>query len=117
MFLANENFPYPSIELLRANGFIVYSIHEEYPGISDLEVLDLALKKSLIILTFDKDYGEIIFQKLAKSYPAVVFFRSKGHNPEMAANMLLSLISVHSFDFQNAFTVIENDSVRKREYM
>jgi Domain of unknown function (DUF5615) len=55
MFLANENFPKPSILLLRDSGFIIKSIQEEFAGISDEEVIALALKDDLIILTFDKD--------------------------------------------------------------
>lgn len=60
MFLANENFPRPSIKLLRGKGIFVKSIQEEFPGVPDKEVMDLANELNLIILTFDSDYGEII---------------------------------------------------------
>lgn len=56
MYLANENFPRPSIQLLRNNGLIVESIQENSPGISDEEVMIKAVKNNLIILTFDSDY-------------------------------------------------------------
>ncbi|MFN4285668.1 MAG: DUF5615 family PIN-like protein [Lacibacter sp.] len=39
MFLANENFPRPSILLLRENGIVVESIQEQLPGISDEDVI------------------------------------------------------------------------------
>lgn len=42
MFLANENFPFPSIALLREQGYMVESIGETYHGISDEEVLQIA---------------------------------------------------------------------------
>lgn len=42
MFLANENFPKPSIKLLRDNGFEVKSIQEEFPGISGEAVMKIA---------------------------------------------------------------------------
>ena len=61
-FLANENFPFPSLEILRENGVEVKSIAEECPGISDTEVMRIAQKKNLAILTFDKDYGELIYK-------------------------------------------------------
>jgi hypothetical protein len=35
VFLANENFPMPSVKLLRQNGFEVISIQEDLGGISD----------------------------------------------------------------------------------
>jgi predicted nuclease of predicted toxin-antitoxin system len=62
MFLANENFPRPSTIILRENGFIIKSVQEDYSGISDLEVMKIALELNLIILTFDSDYGELIFK-------------------------------------------------------
>lgn len=51
MFLANENFPRPGTIILRENGFAVKSIQEDSPGISDQEVIKIALGLNLIILT------------------------------------------------------------------
>ncbi len=115
-FLANENFPYPSITLLREKGFNVTSVLEEYSGISDTEVIDLAIKKDLIILTFDKDYGEIIFKHGKLNPPAVVFFRFKGETPEDAGKGLLTIIENESFQLQKKFTVFERENIRQRNY-
>ncbi len=57
MFLANENFPRPSILLLRESEIIVESIQEELAGIADEQFLQIAKDHNYIILTFDKDYG------------------------------------------------------------
>ena len=54
-FLANENFPKPSIQLLVNKGYKVLSVSEMLSGISDLEVISFASKRNQIILTFDKD--------------------------------------------------------------
>jgi predicted nuclease of predicted toxin-antitoxin system len=86
MFLANENFPRPSTQLLRANGFSVKSIQEECSGISDEAVIEMAVASNLIILTFDSDYGELIFKYAKTNPPSVVFFREKGQHPEFAAS-------------------------------
>jgi hypothetical protein len=51
MFLANENFPRPSTLILREHGFAIKSIQEDHAGISDLEVIKMALALNLIILT------------------------------------------------------------------
>ncbi len=42
-FLANENFPFPSMKILRKLGFEVKSISEDNFGISDEEVLRIAV--------------------------------------------------------------------------
>jgi len=80
-FLANENFPLPSIRLLRDNGHFVKSISSDAPGIRDTEVIEIALNEKLIILTFDKDYGEIIFRYGASLPPSVIIFRFRGSGP------------------------------------
>ena len=43
MFLANEKLPKPSTLILRKKGFIVKSIQEDFPGITDLDVMKIAL--------------------------------------------------------------------------
>ena len=74
MFLANENFPRPSILLLREQGHTILSIQELYPGWSDREVLQKASSENLVILTFDRDYGELIFRyALQKSSCSSIF--------------------------------------------
>ena len=115
-FLANENFPAPSIKILRAAGLDVVSISEMSPGISDLEVVRKAKVDNSIILTFDKDYGEIIFKHESKSPPPVIFFRYKGDHPEYVAQSLLSLLKTKGISVENIFTVIEQGSIRQRKY-
>jgi predicted nuclease of predicted toxin-antitoxin system len=114
-FLANENFPFPSIEVIRNLGYEVISIAEKYSGISDLEVIKLATEQRLIILTFDKDYGEIIFKLKQIEPPAVVFYRFKGITPPQAGLMLKELIS-SSIQLNGMFTVIEEENIRQRKY-
>ena len=116
IFLANENFPFPSIAILRNAGYKVISVTEHHPGISDEKVMELASKEKLIILTFDKDYGELIFLHSSHNPPAVVFFRHKGKNPAFAGTQLIRLIKEQKIELKKNFTVIEQDSVRQRKY-
>lgn len=81
VFLANENFPMPSIKLLRQHEYKIVSIQERYSGISDEEVLKKAVENDWLILTFDSDYGALIFQYQLISPPAVIYFRNKGDFP------------------------------------
>ena len=59
--LANENFPLDAVTSLRADGHDVWWVRTEAPGISDVEVLDLARRDDRLIITFDKDFGELAF--------------------------------------------------------
>lgn len=113
-FLANENFPYPSIKFLREKGFEVISISEDNSGLSDEEVLEKAVSESLVISTFDRDYGELIFRYKKESPPAVVYFRNKGLNPQEAGNKLLEQIS-GEIVLEKHFTVIEDTGIKQRK--
>jgi predicted nuclease of predicted toxin-antitoxin system len=114
-FLANENIPLPSVKILRGKGFEVYSIIEEKPGIKDSEVLEIAIKNNLIILTLDRDYGEIIFRFAASNPPSVIYFRDKSNNPLFVGNMLLQLLE-QGVSLENQFTVVDKDNIRQRKY-
>ncbi|PSR55810.1 hypothetical protein AHMF7605_21070 [Adhaeribacter arboris] len=115
-FLANENFPMPSIRELRATGLLVKSITEDSPGITDKQVIEIAQGESLIILTFDKNYGELIFKYNLSSPPAVVFFRYKGTTPDFAGKLLQQLVQENTIKLQNTFTVIEENNIRQGQY-
>ena len=114
-FLANENYPYPSILLLRKNGLEVISISENWSGISDEEVLSKAVDENLIILTFDRDYGELLFKYKRESPPAVIYYRIKGKTPQDAAIILFDLLDNQSIMIDNYFTVIEENAIRQRK--
>ncbi len=60
--LANEIFPLASVKYLIGKGFDVVAIGIDFAGYEDTEVMDLAQKEQRIILTFDRDYGELIFK-------------------------------------------------------
>jgi predicted nuclease of predicted toxin-antitoxin system len=116
MFLANENFPLPGIHLLRKHGYEVVSIQEENPSITDMQVIEIAIASNLIILTFDKDYGELIFRYSKENPPAVIFFREKGNTPLAAAQLLIKLLEEGHIVFNNTFSVIEGNNIRQRIY-
>ena len=116
MFLANENFPKPNIMLLRDNGFVVKSIQEEFQGIADEVVIKIAAETNLVILTFDSDYGELIFKHAQNNPPAVVYFRDKGADPLFAGRLLINLLSNAAITLTNSFTVAEEKNIRQRFY-
>lgn len=59
--LLNENFPAPSTSLLRQFGFDVLSVAEEFAGMKDADVLSIAVREGRWLITFDRDYGGLLF--------------------------------------------------------
>ena len=53
--LANENFPLASVKYLRNKSFDITSIGTDNPGISDDQVMDIAIKEERTMLSYDSD--------------------------------------------------------------
>jgi predicted nuclease of predicted toxin-antitoxin system len=113
-FLANENFPYPSLRILRESGYDVGSVFEEIRGAKDFEVLSLAQKDDRIILTFDRDYGELIYHYGLFAY-GVVYFRFDPEYPEEPAEQLIKILDLGEIELFDKFTVLERDRIRQRK--
>ena len=90
-FLANENFPCKSVIYLRSAGYDVAYGSEDAPGAEDSQVLARAVHEERIILTFDRDYGELIYRMRMQSPIGVVYFRYFPTTPEEPAQELLGL--------------------------
>jgi predicted nuclease of predicted toxin-antitoxin system len=58
-FLANENFPGAAVKALEALGHNVVWVRVAAPGATDPDVLAWAAREERILLTFDKDFGEL----------------------------------------------------------
>jgi predicted nuclease of predicted toxin-antitoxin system len=72
---ANENIPEDCIIRLRQNGHDVLWIRETSPGSSDVSVIGRALQDDRLLITFDKDFGELVFQRGAKASRGVILLR------------------------------------------
>ena len=115
-FLANENFPLSSIEILQFNSLNIKSIAAESSGITDKEVMEIASREDRIILTFDRDYGELIFKYGYKPSAGVILFRWDQFSPTEPGQFLVELLRNSSSDFRKCLTVISRNSIRQRKY-
>jgi len=113
-FLANENFPFDAVEALLQKGHDVVWIRTDAPGISDPEVLHLAQVEERILLTFDKDFGELAFRSRLSANVGVVLFRLKASSSQAIAEKVIKAISARD-DWSGHFSVVEEDKIRMRK--
>lgn len=76
--LANENTPRLLVAELRARGHDVRWVLEEARGIADPVVLRQAVTEQRILLTGDKDFGDLVFREGRAASCGIVLLRVHG---------------------------------------
>ena len=110
-FLADENFPITAFNSLRASGYDIKHVAYEMHSVADTDVMDFAIKEDRISLTFDGDYGTLIF-KFGYRPPGVIYFRLENITPDEPARIVINLIK--EYPVEHMHTVVENDKIRQR---
>lgn len=114
MWLADENIPSHAIAFLRRCGEDVLAIAETSPGATDQRVLALACDQDRILLSFDRDHGDLIFNRGAVPPRAIVYLRLYPPQPEALEGILSGLISLGKDALDGQFTVISPGGMRQR---
>ncbi|TGN20646.1 DUF5615 family PIN-like protein [Leptospira idonii] len=112
--LADENVDFRLVKLLRNSGQKVFSILEQYKGIPDIEVINLAKKLNAIILTLDKDFGEWVFSH--KEYSnGIIFLRYNPIDYKDIFNSLNTLLKKNPEGLYGKFVVLSKNKIRIRD--
>ena len=112
-FLADESVDQKVVDQLRMDGHEVWYVAEMEPGIPDDLVLGWANQEMAILVTADKDFGELVFRQKRIS-KGVILTRLAGLSPDQKAELVSTAISQHLTELENAFAVIVPGSIRIR---
>lgn len=112
-FLADENFPLASVRKLRTVGHDVVAVIEDSPGAKDHHVLDQAHVESRIILTFDRDYGELVYRYKLPVPAGVLYLRFDPRTPDEPAEYILRILTTN-ITLAGKFTVARRNTIRQR---
>jgi predicted nuclease of predicted toxin-antitoxin system len=110
-FLADECIEASIVNALRANGILVKHICEIELGLSDNSVLEKANNEGAILLTSDKDFGELVYRQGRVTH-GVILLRLHGLKSETKVRIILKALSKHSEEMLGRFTVVTSSSVR-----
>ncbi|MBM3589441.1 MAG: hypothetical protein FJX33_16980 [Alphaproteobacteria bacterium] len=113
LLLANENWPRPALLALRQAGLDVQAVAELSPGASDAQVLKRAAAEGRWLLTFDRDYGELVFARSVPAPPAIVYLRQGPFAPDWPASAILDLLPQAGW-VTGHLVVVSGRSVRHR---
>lgn len=114
--LANENFPILSVRIIANAGYDIIAVGKDFAGILDSEVIELAINENRTIITFDRDYGELIFKKGYKPHAGIIYLRWDNFQPNEPGEYLIELFKSQDIKYERMLTVVGLDHIRQRKY-
>jgi predicted nuclease of predicted toxin-antitoxin system len=109
--LADENFPGAAVAALRARGHDIAWVFEDARGADDVSVVERAAREARLIVTFDKDFGELAFRQGIGNASGIVLFRIPSSSGRAVAEIAVSALEGRD-DWAGHFAVVESDRVR-----
>lgn len=109
--LANENFPGDAVAAFRLRGHDVVWVREDAPGSRDWEILEWARTEDRILITFDKDFGELAFQGRLPASSGIVLFRISAPSAAHVGRVAVAALESRT-DWAGHFAVIEDGRIR-----
>lgn len=109
--LANENFPGEAVQALRDRGHDVAWVRADSPGSSDEAVIQRAAAEARLLITFDKDFGEMAFRSGLSSPSGVILFRISQDSPSHIARVAVAVLE-RPISWAGKFSVVQEGGIR-----
>jgi predicted nuclease of predicted toxin-antitoxin system len=109
--LANENVPGDAVAALRQQGHEVAWVREDAPGSLDTQVLQRAQDEGKVLITFDKDFGELAFRHGLPATCGIILFRISTPSSEYIARLAVAALNQRQ-DWAGHFSVIDDTQIR-----
>jgi predicted nuclease of predicted toxin-antitoxin system len=110
-FVADESLDFPIVVALRTEGYDVYSIKEQSPRMDDEAILKIANEQKRILITCDKDFGELVF-RLQLVSSGIVLLRLPELSNQKKIEAMLALVAQHGEILNSSFCVITSGKLR-----
>lgn len=111
----DESVDYRLVKKIISAGYEGISIMKDYKGISDKEVLIIARNNNAIIITEDKDFGELIFSH-KESKTGIVLLRYNAKDLDKIHDSIIITFKKYNESLYKKFTVISTNKIRIRDY-
>ena len=110
-FLADESCDFNLVRALREAGHDVLAISEISPRVDDSHVIEFAVQEERVLLTEDKDFGQLVFAH-GREVRGVVFLRYPVSVRQKLSHDVIRLIKQHGRKLAGCFVVVEPGRVR-----
>ena len=96
---------------LSALGHDVLSIREDYPRMADEDSLALAVREDRVVITNDKDFGDLVFRD-RRAHRGVILLRLSDDRTPVKIAVLERLLADFPDDIEECFVVVTEDGIR-----
>lgn len=110
--LADESVDRQTVARLRSDGHEIIYVAEMEPGVTDDAVLERANESGALLLTADKDFGELVFRDGQLTAGGVVLIRLAGLSAEHKAQIVSAAFGERGGEFPQRFSVIAPGRIR-----
>ncbi len=112
-FLADEGVDRSIVDRLITSDFNVYYVVDEIRSLDDETLLHMAVTEQRILITRDKDFGELVF-RMGQAHAGVILIRLDGYDTNERADIVCSLIQQYAEQLPKSFAVIQKGIIRIR---
>lgn len=113
LWLADECVTVSLVRELRGAGHDVLYIAEFAASLSDVEVVALAFREGRLLLTADKDFGELVFRR-GQTVPGLILLRIDPENGPLVRTRLLEAVDQFGEELFGRYVVIDEVRFRSR---
>ena len=114
--VADENVDKLIVDHLRKNGHDVYYVCEQTRGICDEDVLVDSLSIGAILITADKDFGELVFRQNLP-HAGILLIRLMGLDAKGKSELVAGVVDEHGEELRGRFSVLSNRALRVRKQL
>ena len=103
-----------SEQFLNEVGHNIVCVRKVNARATDEEILEIAVHEQRIVLTMDKDFGELVYNS-GKNHKGVLLLRLEDQTGKVKARVLSEILESHSEDLEGHFSVYKNGRLRIRK--
>lgn len=98
---------------LRAERYEVMAVRDLDPRMSDSDILPLAVRERCLVVTMDKDFGELVYH-CGQPHAGVLLLRLEDAPSDEKVAVVKKIIADHADELQGHFPVYQNHRLRIR---
>ena len=113
-FLVDESTGAAVAQFLREQGHEVVVVAEVMPQAKDVAILRKAVDKKLIVVTNDKDFGDLVFRS-GEEHAGILLLRLRDESAANRVHVVKQVLEKHADEIDGNFVVATESHTRIRK--